>query len=242
MIEVYLFLAVFPVQILAMSLWYPVGFARVIRMSLAKVSPERLAEFYPGVDVSAAHERFLALYRAANVLVILIGLALLGWFMSYMQRPEWDEGRVGALLTAYFLLQALPIAVTAWFTFRFDKVHRRPPAEAKRKAVLQRRGPFDFVSPYVVLLAILSYFLFVAVNFYVARHPFPGYAGPLVNIGIVTLMFVILAGVLYWFLYLRKADPLQTYADRMRMLGMLMNAYVWMATLIPMFLAFGFAR
>lgn len=242
MIEVYLFLAVFPAQILAMSVLYPVGFSRMIRKSLAKVPTERLAELYPGVDVGDAHERFLARYRVANALTIVIGLALFGWFISYMQQPAWDEGRVGAILTAYFLLQSVPIAVTAWFMTRFDKLHRRTSPDAKRKAVLQRRGPFDFVSPYVVLLAILSYFLFVAFNFYVARHPFPGYAGPFVNIAIVTLMFVVLGGVMYWFLYVRKLDPLQSHADRMGMLRMLMNTYAWMAILIPLFLSFGFAR
>lgn len=242
MIEVYLFLAVFPVQILAMSVLYPVAFARAVRTSLAKVPAERLAEFYPGVDVGHAHERFLMGYRVANVAVVVLGLALLGWFNSYMQQPAWDEGRVRGILTAYFMLQYLPIAVTAWFTVRFEKVHRRPPPETKRKAVLQRRGPFDFVSPIVVLLAVLSYFLFVAFNFYVARHPFPGYAGPFVNIAIVTLMFGVLGCVMYWFLYVRKIDPLQTHADRMGMLRMLMNTYAWMGILIPLFLSLGFAR
>lgn len=242
MIEVYLFLAVFPVQILAMSVLYPIGFTRLMRTTLVKIPAERLAELYPGVDVGLAHERFLARYRVANAVVIVLGLGLLGWFFSYMQRPTWDEGRVGGILTAYFLLQSVPIAVTAWFMTRFDKVHRRTPTESKRKAVLQRRGPFDFVAPYVVLLAILSYFLFVAFNFYVAQHPFPGYAGPFVNIAIVTLMFAVLGGVMYWFLYVRKMDPLQTHADRMGMLRMLMNTYAWMCILIPIFLSLGFAR
>ena len=242
MIEVYLFLAAFPVQILAMSVLYPLGFSRLIRASLAKASTEKLAELYPGVDVLQAHERFLTRYRVANAIVTVIGAALLGWFMNYMQQPGWDEGRVGGLLTAYFVLQSLPIAMTAWFMTRFDRLHKRSAVDSRRKAVLQRRGPFDFVPPYVFLLAILSYLLFVAFNFYVARHPFPGYAGPLVNIGIVTLMFATFAGVMYWFLYARKPDPLQTHEDRMRMLRMLMNTYAWMCILIPVFLSFGFAR
>jgi len=121
-------------------------------------------------------------------------------------------------------------------------LHKRSSPRTKRKAVLQRRGPFDFVSPYVVLLAILSYLLFVAFNFYVAQHPFPGYAGPAVNIGIVTLLFVLLACVMYWFLYVKKADPLQTHADRMGMLRMLMNSFAWACILIPIFLSFDFTQ
>jgi hypothetical protein len=34
--------------------------------------------------------------------------------------------------------------------------------EGKRQAILQRRGLFDFVSPFIVFLAALGYFLFIA--------------------------------------------------------------------------------
>lgn len=242
MIEVYLFLAVFPVQILAVSVLYPVRFARVIRTALAKIPAERLSELYPGVDVGQAHERFITQYRAANTVIAVLGLLLLAWFQRYMQDPGWDEGAVGALITAYFVLQYLPLALIGWFTTRFNKVHRRSPLGGKRKAMLQRRALFDFVSPLTVVLTVLSFSLFVAVCFYVAQHPFPGFAGPFANIGLVTLMYAGLGAVLYWLIYARKADPLQAHEDRMRMIGVVANGYAWACILIPIFLSFSLAR
>lgn len=242
MIEVYLFFAVFPVQILAMSVLYPAGFIRLMKTAMANIPAERLAELYPDVDVTQAHQRLFNRYRVANSVVAVLGVALLGWFISYMRQPAWDEGEVGSMLLVYFMLQNLPTAMAAWFTARFDKVHKRSVPDAKRKAVLQRRGPFDFVSPLVVLLAILSYSLFVAFNFYVAQHPFPGYAGPYVNIGIITLMYVLFGVVIYWFLYVKKVDPLQTHADRMGMFRTIVNTYAWMCILIPVILSLEFAR
>ena len=126
-----------------------------------------------------------------------------------------------------------PIILIAWFTTRFNKVHRRLLPEAKRKAILQRRGLFDFVSPFTVLLAILAYFQFVAFMFYVARHPFPGFGGPFANIGIVSLGYILLGAFVMYVLYGRKRDPLQTHADRMRMIRVVVNAYAWMCILIP---------
>src|SRR5262249_35273604 len=155
-----------PAQILGMSVLYPVLFTRFIRTGLKNVPAERLAELYPRVDVGQAHERFFALYRAANTVVVVLGFLLLGWFISYMRRPIWDGGAVGGMLTAYFMLQCSPIMLIAWFTTRFNKVHRRLLPEAKRKATLQRRGLFDIVSPLTVLLAILAYLQFVAFVFY----------------------------------------------------------------------------
>ncbi|HEX5419024.1 MAG TPA: hypothetical protein VFY39_03425 [Gammaproteobacteria bacterium] len=241
MIEVYLFLAVFPVQILAISVLHPVRFTRLIRTALANVSAERLSELYPGVDVRHAHERFLTRYRTANAVVAMLGLLLLGWFISYLQHPGWKEDTVGAMVTVYFLLQYFPMILIAWFTTRFNKLHRRSSMEGKRRAILQRRGLFDFVSPLIVVLAILSFSLFAAFNFYIAQHPFPGYAGPFVNIGIVMLIYVLSAFAM-WVLYGKKKDPLQTHADRMRMISFVVNYYAWMCILLPIFLSFSFAH
>jgi hypothetical protein len=242
MIEVYLFLAVFPVQILGMSVLYPVLLTRQIRTGLKNIPAERLAELYPGVDVSQAHERFIARYRAVNTVVAVLGLLLQGWFISYMRRPNWDLGAVSGMGTAYCLLQYFPIILIAWFTTRFNKVHRRLLPKAKRKAVLQRRGLFDFVSPFTVLLAILAYFQFVAITFYVARHPFPGFGGPFANIGIVTLMYILLGTFVMYLLYSRKRDPLQTHADRIRMIRGVVNFYAWICILMSVLLSFSIAQ
>ncbi len=242
MIQVYLFLAVFPVQILGMSVLYAVLFTRFIRTGLKNVPAERLAELYPGVDVGQAHERFLARYRAANTVVAVLGLLLMGWFISTMQRPDWDGGAVGGIVTAYFLLQNFPIILIAWFTTRFNKVHRCLLPEAKRKAILQRRGLFDFVSPLTVLLAIVAYFQFVAFMFYVARHPFPGFGGPFANIGILSLGYILLGALVMYLLYGRKKDPLYTHADRMRMIRGVANFYVWILIVTSIFLSFSIAQ
>jgi hypothetical protein len=234
MIEVFLFLAMFMVQILVMSVLYPLRFSRLVRAGLRSIPADRLAEYYPGVDLARAHERFLVRYRAANTLVAVLGLLLLGWFFSYMKRSDWDAGRVGALLAAYFLAQNLPVILIAWFMTRFNKVHRRSLSQTRRTAILQRRGLFDFVSPLAVVLAVLSYLSFAAFMFYVARNPFPGFGGPLLNIGILTLGIVLLGFVVYRVVYGRRKDLLQTHTDRMRSMRMVVQAYVGVCIFMPL--------
>jgi hypothetical protein len=185
---------------------------------------------------------FLARYRAANTVLVVLGVLLLGWFVRCMQRPDWDGGTVGGLVTAYCLLQFSPILLIVWFALRFNKLHRRLLPEAKRKAVLQRRRLFDFVSPLAVLLAILAFFQFVAVVLYVARDPFPGFGGPFANIGILSLGYILLSGFVMYLLHGRKIDPLQTHADRMRMIGGVANFYDWMLILTSISLSLNLAR
>ena len=243
MIEVYLFLSMFPMLILGMSVLYPILYTRFIRTGLKNLPPERLAELYPGVDVGQAHERFLARYRAVNTVVVVIGFLLLGWFIRYTQRPNWDAGAVGGLVTAYFMLQCFPIMLNTWFAIKFNKVHRRLLPETKRKATLQRRGLFDVVSPLTVLLAILAYFQFVAVVLYVARHPFPGFGGPFLNIGILSLGYILLGAAVMYLLYGRKKiAPLLKHADRMRIVSGVATYYAWILILASISLSLNIAQ
>jgi hypothetical protein len=73
MIETYAFLAMFTLQILAMSVLYPAWFIRYCRRQATSIPAECLAQLYPGVDVSLARERFLTRYRTLNA-----GIAVLG--------------------------------------------------------------------------------------------------------------------------------------------------------------------
>lgn len=242
MIEVYSFAVMFLVQILVMSVLYPFRLSRLIQTGLERIPADRLAEHYPGVDIGRAHEGFLIRYRTANTVVAVLGLLLLGWFFSYMKRPDWDEGRVGGMLTGYFFLQNFPIILFAWFITRFKKLHRRSVSESRRKATLQRRGLFDFVSPSTVVLAVLSYSSFAAFMFYIARDPFPGFGGPLLNIGIVTLGYMLLGFVVYRQIYGKKADPLQTHANRMHSISVTVNSIAWTCILVPLFVSLSIAR
>ena len=209
MIEAYAFLAAFTVQILVMSVLLPAWFIRYVRVQATRFPAERLAQLYPGVDLGRAQERFLTQYRALTTGIAVLGLLLLGWLFSYMRRPDWDDGPVEVLVTVYFLAaQMLPLALLVWVGVRFNKEHKRSLPEGKRTAILQRRGLFDFVSPFIVFLAVLSYFLFAAFVIYIQQHPFPGFAG-LINLGAVTLVYALNAFVVYRMLYGKKEQSVR---------------------------------
>ena len=136
----------------------------------------------------------------------MLGLLVLGWLFSYMRRPDWNEGLVDVLVTVHFLVaQMLPLFLVVWVGVRFNKEHKRSLLEGKRKAILQRRGLFDFVSPFIVFLAVLSYFLFAAFVIYIHQDPFPGFAG-LITLGAITLVYAVNAITVYWMLYGRKGQ------------------------------------
>ena len=134
----------------------------------------------------------------------------------------------------------LPLGLVAWLGVRFNKEHKRSLPEGKRKAILQRRGLFDFVSPFVVFLAVLSYFLFAAFVIYIQQHPFPGFAG-LINLGAVTLVYAVNAFVVYRMLYGRKSNPFETHAGRLHTIGLTVKSSVYSCIVVVVYLSLNFS-
>jgi len=243
MIEAYAFLAMFAVQILTMSVLCPTWFTRYVRTQATSFPAERFAERYPGIDHDKMLERYLTLYRVLNFGIAVLGLLPMGWLFSYMQRPDWDDGPVEALAGVYFMVQALPLFLVAWFARRYSKLLEKL-LEGKRKANLQRRGLFDFVSPFTVLLAGLSYLLFVAYVFYIAQNPFSGFAGPQTNITAMTLIYASCVFGVYRRLYGRKRNPFESHAARMYTIGWGVKAsvYICIAAVVALSLNFTLVR
>ena len=213
MIEVYLFYAMFTAQVLVFSVLYPATMIRRVHAALARHPVERS----PLGDEQASRwlDGWLTLYRQINTGIALAGLLLLAWLFSYMRRPGWDDGDVGALLTAYFLLQMAPTALFWWGLAKGNRQLKELLRGEKRTASLQRRRLFDSISPFVVGLTVLFYLLHAVLAVYIARHPFPNFAGALVNVAISTLMCAAMAFAVYRTVYGKKSSPLLTHEDHL---------------------------
>jgi hypothetical protein len=239
-LEAYAFLAMFTVQILAISVLHPAWFIRYARVRALRVSAERFAQLYPGADRSVSLERFLTSYRVLNLGIAVLGSLLLAWLFNYMQRPDWDDGPVEALLAVYFGAQmVLPLSLIVWAGVRYSKLLKHSLADGKRKAVLRRRGLLDFISPPVLFLAVSSYFLFVGFVFYIQRDPFPGFSG-YISIGTVTLVYALNAFGVYTMLYGRKKSALETHAERVRAIALGVKACIYSCIACVVFLSLNF--
>ena len=191
-----------------MSVLYPARFSRYVREQANSLPAERLAQLFPGVDLKLSTERFLTRYRAVNMGIAVLGLLLLVGLFNYMRRLDWKNESVIALSAAYFMMQMLPLMFVTWIGFRLNKKHKRSLLEGKRKATLQRRGLFDFISPFIVFLAVSSYFLVVAFVIYFHGNR----SRDLALIGVLTLTYASQIFVVYRTLYGKKANPFETHA------------------------------
>ena len=236
MIEVYAFLAMFAVQILATSVLFPARIIKYSREATTDISAERLTQLYPGLDHDRASERFFTRMRVGSAGVAVVGLVALGWLYSYMRQPDWSLGMVIALNSVYFVFQFLPLLLAAWFTYRLYKAHEHAFSESKRTAMLERRRLFDFVSPSLVFLAVLAYLLFVALVIIFQRESFPGFF----LVGVLTLVYALQARDVYRALYGKKYGPLDTHTVRTNRTGFAVKFGIYICIVNAVFFAFAF--
>jgi hypothetical protein len=188
-----------------------------------------MAELYPGFDYNRWASLFATRFRTVNIVIAVLGTLLLFRMFSVIQRPDWADEATN-LTIIYFLLQMSPlILLSVYSVVRYRKLLFQPTQEPKRKATLERRGLFDFVSPFAVLVAVLSYLLFIPfailVDLYVyqnaslSRYCYQAIGG-------ITLAYAINAFIIYKMLYGRKS-PFVSHEGRARTIGMAVKSSVY---------------
>jgi hypothetical protein len=239
MIEANAFLVAFAVQILVASVLYPSAIIKYVRRWARDFSSERFTELYPGVDYSRWVQRFVLGYGAANIVIAMLGLLLMGWLFDRIQQPDWTS-EVRMPVAVYFMLQFSPLALTALYAYiRYHKVLMQPSQESKRKATLQRRGLFDFVSPFVVYFAVLSYFLFVVYGVWLDLYIYDNASlsqhcvKALVT---VTLIYALNAFMIYKYLYGRK-NPMINHEGRVHSIAATVKGGVYGSIAIAWFVS-----
>ena len=221
MIAAYAFLAAFAVQVLVASVLAPARLIRYVRGWSTTFGSERFAQLYPGVDFDRWVGRFVTGYRMVNIVIAILGVLLLGWLFVLIQRPDWI-GEVKTMAVLYLMLQMSPLALFALYgVVRCRKLLKQPSQETKRTASLQRRGLFDFVSPFAVYFAVASYFLFVVYAIWLDLYVYDNATlsshcyRAIIS---VTLVYALNAFVIYKYLYGRK-NPLVTHEGRVHMIA-----------------------
>ena len=239
MIEMYAFLLMLLVQILALSVVFPAALIRYARTQAPRIPADRLARAFPGVDVSQSIERFVTRFRTTTLVVAVLGLVLMGWLFNYMQRPDFNNRTVILLTVVLFMAQAFALLLEVVLGLSsYGKLLKHPSAEGKRKAALQRRGLFDFVSPFAVWLAALAYLLFVGVTIYLQQRGMENSNTAIRLIVCISLVYILDAFTLYGMLYKSRVfNPLETQESRGHWIGIQVKGIVYSCIFIVVFLS-----
>jgi len=227
-----LFYFVFLSQILLVSYYYPKQILSRVTHVLRTYPPSEYPKLY--LKDMAYYKIGQTVYRFVNLIILAIG------FIILVIIGIWDNSSNGkiseAIPVAYFFVQMAPLLIMEASSFAYFKLMRKADIRTTRKADLQPRRLFDFVSPIFVTIAV---FLFiVCIGFYHTINPFrfdPSNDTFVIAITMI-LSNLLFAGIIFWNLYGKKLDPYQAGKDRLKQIEITVKSLVYMSIAASIFL------
>ena len=151
------------------------------------------------------------MYLSTGFVILIAGFVILALLVA---NPH-DGDVHNAIATGYFFAQMFPIVLLDLGSLKEFKLMRNANTRTTRKAELQPRRFFDFISPAIFAIAAITYIAFVLLMVYINQFGFPWFGG-YTNVVIVTAMNIFFLGVMLWHMYGKKLNPHQAYEDRVR--------------------------
>lgn len=233
-----LFYIVFSSQIFLISIRYAGKLARRIEHVLDNYPPARYPKLYPGLSPEVAEwlgRRRLAIFRAINRAIALLGVVILAAMAMKGYRPDLKGGdEIFVLL--YFFLQVSPLLWAEIRELHQYRLMRKAHSSPRREAVLTPRRLFDFISPRWVVAAVVA--LLGCLAYYLAGEGPIGAWRSNVYITLAAMIGtnLLFAGVIFKALRGKKSNPYQAYQDQLRQIETVSKALVYASIMISLFL------
>jgi hypothetical protein len=220
-----LFYIVFLSQILLASFYFPRKILSRVRSVIDQYPPSKYPKLYS--KPIEYYEKGQRNYRKMNQIILVVG------FMLMFAIGLWDyssDGWINQIIPfAFFMVQAIPLVLMEISENTLFKLMRKADMRKRRKAELQPRRLFDFISPAIVGVAI---FMNVAcIWFYLYRDQYEFHWGSDAFVISITLiaMNALFAVIIFRNLYGKKLDPHQAGKDRIRQIGVTVKSLVFMS-------------
>ena len=222
MLDNMLFYFIFFSQIILISYYFPRKMLSRINYIFETYPPSKYPKLYP--EPFEYYKKAQSKYKLLNLIILVTGLLLLAVLIGFSPNGELDQN----IATLYFLFQFSPMILIEFRSLKYYKLMRKTDSRTIRKAELQPRRIFDFVSPKIIGLAGLVYFGFIMFILYIDQFNFPWFGGHMNTIGI-TAMYLISAGIIAWNLYGKKQDPYRTHEDRNRKIEVVIKQVIFIS-------------
>lgn len=216
----FLFLIVIFSQLILISYYFPRKIGGRILYLINNYPSSEFPKLYP--KSNEYYTKILSNYNFLNSFILALGLVLLGIvfanFPENSQRERWDQ----VIVFAFFMVQFFPILFLEISSFNIFRQMRKTDSRSIRKAELQPRRLFDFISPILLGIVIFVYVAFIIFILYFKRFNYSWFGGNM-NIIISTGAYILFIVIAVWNIYGKKLDPFQSFKDRRRQISLIVN-------------------
>jgi len=207
-----IFYIIFLSQILLISYYYPKQVLDRMTTVLEKHPPDQYPKLYPRPH--SFYTQGQKRYRVLNHVILALGFGLL------IAIGYWDYSTGGEINNmipfGYWMIQGIPMFLLEILGYSRFKLMRAADVSGKRRAVLNPRRLFNFVSPRLFGLAI---FMYVAcILFFYSIHGFQIHPSndTFIIFVTLTLMNLLFTAIIVGHLRGKKRDPHQAHDDRIK--------------------------
>ncbi len=228
-----LFYPIFLAQIALISWYLPGRMSAHMSAALEKYPPDQYPKLYP-----QSVDRYIIgqwRYRLVNNAIAIVGLVVVGLMLFVVDHSTFaDDGFISEAWPAFYgMLQFLPLLFLEFSASGQMKLMRENNESTKRSADLQPRRLFDYVSPRLLLVAVIA--ALAAFTFEMALHDFVWSVERLQRLAILLLVNSFFLAIGYTLLRGRKPDPYQSSEDRARLVRRNLRSLLFTSVAISVF-------
>ena len=232
-----LFYLVFLSQILLISYYYQTKLRNRILYVLTNYPPAKYPKLYPrpyDCFAEEAGKKGLRTFRNINLFIAAVGLAMLVAAIRSGYSPSLKGGDEIFVLM-YFMLQMSPFIYAEIRGFKQYKRMREVYVDRSRKADLNPRHLFDFISPAYIALAVLMYAASITYFLYNIGFDAPWEGEVYVTLVGVTGMNLLFVAMIAKNMYGKKIDPHQSSKDRLKRIEIVVKTTVFTSIGVSVF-------
>ena len=242
--ETIVFLCAFASQVLLISWLYPRRVVNRTRQVFQSYPPSTHPKMYP--QPLEYYERRLHKYALLNYAIVVAGFVIVVGLVLGTLGGAWDGAIVtpwsssgewdAAIVTPFFLVQMIAAISYDLSTLKHQKAMAKADPPRVRTTELRRRRLFDFVSPALLIAALLANIAYIAFVLWYRRFEFTWFTatGNIVMIGVMVVIMAAFVGIM---LYAPRPDPYRAHQDRLELMRLVVNQAVAFSIALPVMLA-----
>jgi len=232
MLDNILFYLVFLSQIWLLSFYYPGKILKRVRTVLKTYPPSKYPKLYN--KSPDYYELGAKIYQVMNKIILLVGIVVIcaigSWDLSS------DEEVEGVFTLLYFMLQMFPVMLMEFSGYAYFKQMRKLNIDGTRRADIQPRHLFDFVSPALVGLAVIINTACILFVFFLDPTPYEiGSDVFVISISLIATN-VLFALIIRFNINGKKLDPYQSSKDRTRQIERAVKSLIGISIVASLFI------
>ena len=233
MTELTLFMAVFSLQIILLSAYFP---TRVLQRA-AYVLKNYPASTHPKLYPKSAEffRRNLLIYRWINMFNFALGWVTL--YFIYTGQWVGENGVHPMLPWGYFMLQMIPSQLMEIFGMRLANLMKQQDNRTIKTAQLAPRSILDYVSPRLLGLVFISYLLFIVLGLSVEEFNSVTESKTLHMSAILLFGFTFFYLLSKWLIRGKVKDPYQSTEDRRKTVSKVLQTFCYTLIACCVFMA-----